>query len=68
MLLHCDVVIVAHDARIRFPFTQLGTGSVYPDDSAGLQRLCDWLRAVPRRRLEYGNSKDSVALVCDLVP
>lgn len=25
MLLHCDVVVVAHDARLRFPFTQLGT-------------------------------------------
>lgn len=25
VLLHCDVVVVAHDARIRFPFTQLGT-------------------------------------------
>lgn len=25
ILLHCDVVVVADDARIRFPFTQLGT-------------------------------------------
>jgi enoyl-CoA hydratase/carnithine racemase len=25
ILLHCDIVVVAHDARIRFPFTQLGT-------------------------------------------
>jgi len=25
ILLHCDIVVVADDARIRFPFTQLGT-------------------------------------------
>jgi enoyl-CoA hydratase/carnithine racemase len=25
MLLHCDIVVVAHDTRLRFPFTQLGT-------------------------------------------
>jgi enoyl-CoA hydratase/carnithine racemase len=25
ILLHCDIVVVARDARIRFPFTQLGT-------------------------------------------
>lgn len=25
LLLHCDVVVVAHDARLRLPFTELGT-------------------------------------------
>lgn len=48
MLLHCDVVIVAHDARIRFPFTQLGTApeaasSVLLPAAIGAQRAAEIL-------------------------
>jgi enoyl-CoA hydratase/carnithine racemase len=46
LLLHCDLVIVADDARIRFPFTQLGTapeaGSSWLLPAAvGAQRAAD---------------------------
>jgi enoyl-CoA hydratase/carnithine racemase len=46
LLLHCDLVLVADDARIRFPFTQLGTapeaGSSWLLPAAvGAQRAAD---------------------------
>lgn len=48
VLLHCDVVVVAHDARIRFPFTQLGTApeaasSLLLAEAIGSQRASEIL-------------------------
>lgn len=46
MLLHCDIVVVAHDALIRFPFTELGTvpeaaSSVLMARAVGPQRAAE---------------------------
>lgn len=46
LLLHCDVVVVADDARLRFPFTQLGTApeagsSWLLPRTVGIQRAAD---------------------------
>lgn len=48
LLLHCDVVVVAHDARIRFPFSALGTApeagsSVLLAKAVGAQRAAELL-------------------------
>lgn len=65
MLLHCDVVIVARDARIRFPFTQLGTApaaasSVLLPAAIGAQRAAKILFDVAlgeRRRASGDRSR-----------
>jgi len=46
LLLHCDIVVVARDARIRFPFTELGTvpeagSSVLLARAVGAQRAAE---------------------------
>ncbi len=48
ILLHCDVVLVAEDARLRFPFTSLGTApeagsSVLLPEIVGPQRAAELL-------------------------
>lgn len=48
ILLHCDAVLVAHDARLRFPFTSLGTApeagsSVLLPAAVGPQRAAELL-------------------------
>jgi enoyl-CoA hydratase/carnithine racemase len=70
MLLHCDVVVVAHDARLRFPFTQLGTApeaasSVLLPAAIGAQRAAEILLT---SRWFSGDEAAAIGLAAVAVP
>jgi enoyl-CoA hydratase/carnithine racemase len=70
MLLHCDVVVVARDARIRFPFTQLGTApeagsSVLLPAAIGAQRAAEILLT---SRWVSGDEAAAIGLAAVAVP
>lgn len=60
LLLHCDVVLVADDTRLRAPFTQLGTapeaGSSWLPQVVGAQRAAELI--LTSRWLEAGEAVD----------
>jgi enoyl-CoA hydratase/carnithine racemase len=69
ILLHCDVVLVAHDARIRFPFTELGTvpeagSSVLLARVVGAQRAAE---LVLTARWLHGDEAVAIGLAAEAV-
>ena len=70
LLLHCDVVVVAHDARLRFPFTQLGTApeagsSALLPAAIGAQRAAEILLT---SRWVSGDEAAAIGLAAVAVP